>query len=87
MTYCLPLLDFKKESNFFMSDSSLPSCGSVSGSSVDDTTSDSPVSSCSNSDLSPATVEEIVNWTLGKKLLDGFYPDDTYEVKEHCNIF
>ena len=63
-----------------MSDSSLPTCGDVSDSSVDATTSDSPVSSCSNSNLSSATVEEIVNWTLGTRLLDGFYPDETYEL-------
>ena len=66
-----------------MSDTSLPTCGSSDAPTTDSDSSSSPVSSCSSStSFNPASIEEIVNWTLGTQLVNGFYPDDTYNPKE-----
>lgn len=55
-------------------DSTIPSC--------DLSVNTYPVSPCSDGSLNPATIEQIVNWTLGRKLLDGFYPESEYKTKE-----
>jgi len=64
-----------------MSDTAIPTCGSSSAQSTDSDSSPSAVASCSNSSLNPATIDQIINFTLGTELINGFYPDTYYGYK------
>ena len=67
-----------------MSDtSSIPTCGSSDAPNTDSDSSSSAVASCSNSSrsLPPATIDQIINFTLGTELVNGFYPN-TYKGKK-----
>ena len=65
-----------------MSDTSIPTCGSSDAPNTDSDSSSSAVASCSSSrSLPPATIDQIINFTLGTELVNGFYPD-TYKGKK-----